>query len=471
MFEIFRSMFKEEWRIHSSLFGNISFGAFPFLIIAISFILSLASPVFRLIFSDKMITAFTHYMFFFLGTNVGAFGLSGKEFMNRRFGQASVIAYASRTLPISDRTIFFNNIIKDITYYLFLIIFPIIIGFAMATPIVGTDISEIPYLLISLPLAFMIGLSIVFFLSMLYAHSIKLLTLILFIFAIIIFYLGHFRMETIFYSFFPIQFFLYKIISPIFYSILLIITLFVISIAIIKVEFPDKKRTHRNLLPLFDNILGKIFGKYGKFIAKDFIDMARSTGGIGKMIFSFTLPVSFLIGFLTIFTRYVPQANFIIFFAVFLGIFSASFYSWVTEYDAFNQYLFFPVKISEIIKSKILSYLVLSTISISTLIIVAICVKSLNSLIIALAIYIVSSAYSLSLTILLTGLSPGIMFMNVKNILVYFLAVIPVMIGFIFSYIFAITLFYILFIIISAISVIFFIIAIGKWDKIEQRIF
>ncbi|WP_269850357.1 hypothetical protein [Methanosarcina horonobensis] len=95
--------------------------------------------------------------------------------MNRRFGQASLIAYSSRVLPVSERFIFANFLGKDILYYFVLYIMPFVSGFALAVKFVPAGnfsaSSTILTLLLTLSLSFMIGLSAVFFLSTVYAHS------------------------------------------------------------------------------------------------------------------------------------------------------------------------------------------------------------------------------------------------------------------------------------------------------------
>ena len=111
MFVIFKSMIKEEWRMHSNVFGNSGFALFPFFIFLFTFVVSLILPIFREIFTDAQIALGMHYFFLLVGGMVGAFGLMGREFMNRRFGQASLIAYSSRTLPVSQRVIFANFLV------------------------------------------------------------------------------------------------------------------------------------------------------------------------------------------------------------------------------------------------------------------------------------------------------------------------------------------------------------------------
>ena len=37
MFELFTNMVKEEWRVHSTMFGSLSFALFPVMIFGIAF--------------------------------------------------------------------------------------------------------------------------------------------------------------------------------------------------------------------------------------------------------------------------------------------------------------------------------------------------------------------------------------------------------------------------------------------------
>ena len=475
MFELFKNMIKEEWRTHSTIFGSVSFGLFPLFIVFVSFLFSLSSNVFTLMFSDKVLTTVAHYLFFFFGVNVGAFGLMGKEFMNRRFGNFSSVAYSSRTLPVSEKTIFINEVFKDILYYFFMWIIPIILGFSIFLFFFVGDVSIIPSLLLSLSLSFLIGLSVVFFLSMIYANSSRGFMLFLAFAGSFLFFA--YRMYTrsfsnMLYDFFPLRFFFYGQTEFVLYSVLLVILLIAVSLAIVKVDFPVRTGKHKFLLHRLESFFEYIkFGKYSKFVAKDFLDMSRSNGGLGKMIFSFFFPVGFVWLFLNFFTKYIPQADFLTVFSVFLGVFSASFYSWITEYDMFNQYLFFPVRVSHIMKEKILSYVLLNIIPILTIFFAAIIKHELPAFVFALLIFLITSFYALSMTMLLTGLSPSIMFLNVKNIVVYFIFIIPVMLGFIFIYLFSLLLLLFFSLAILIVSMVLLYFAFRRWDNKTQSIF
>ena len=112
-----------------------------------------------------------HANFLLLGFMVGAFGLLGGEVMTRRLGQASLLSYSARSLPLGERFIFANFVVKDTVYYFILWVFPFASGFMLASPFVGIP-SSVPLLLtLTLTLSFLIGLSAIFFLSTVYVRS------------------------------------------------------------------------------------------------------------------------------------------------------------------------------------------------------------------------------------------------------------------------------------------------------------
>ena len=97
MLELFIGMMKEEWRIHSTMFGSLSFAMFPVMIFGIAFMGSFLLPLMRTALPAGNLALVIHANFLMLGFMVGAFGLLAGEVMNRRFGQASLLVL--RTKP------------------------------------------------------------------------------------------------------------------------------------------------------------------------------------------------------------------------------------------------------------------------------------------------------------------------------------------------------------------------------------
>ncbi|MGB9131956.1 MAG: hypothetical protein WCB90_05025 [Methanosarcina sp.] len=428
MFDIFKSMIKEEWRMHSNLFGSGGFALFPVFIFLFTFFVSLVLPVFREIFTDAQIAFGMHYFFLLVGGMIGAFGLMGREFMNRRFGQASLIAYSSRTLPVSQREIFANFLVKDIAYYFVLYILPFIAGFALAAELVPAGNFQSPenlfILLLTLSLSFIIGLSLVFFLSTVYAHSGKLLLLGLFAVSISLLFVSGNLSSNVFYSLPSLSFFLNPSRTQLLLSFVLIIVPSSLSLIFLKVDYPQTKTSFSNSFFRLCGYLGSY--KYAAFVAKDSLDLKRSEGGLGKVIFSFLLPVALIWMLLSALENVIPTLDTLTLFSLVMGVLSSSMYNWLTEYDIFASYAFFPLRVSDMIKSKLNSYLVLNLVPFILLTVLTL-KKEPEALIPSLLLFLSISLYMVSVLVYLTGLSPSINLYNGKNFALYAVSVMPLL--------------------------------------------
>lgn len=428
MFDIFKNMVKEEWRMHSSLFGHNGFALFPVFIFLFTFFVSLVLPVFRQIVSDIQIALGMHYFFLLMGAMIGAFGLMGREFMNRRFGQASLIAYSSRVLPVSERLIFANFLSKDIVYYFVLYIVPFVAGFALAAKIVPagmfSDLSILLTLVLTLSLSFAIGISAVFFLSTVYAHSGRISLLCLFISSVLLFHVsGNLNQYTL-YSLPSLSFFLNPSEKYLLLSGILIFIPSALSLIFLKIDFPQTQKNFSNSFSKICRSLGSY--RYAAFVAKDSIDLKRSEGGLGKIIFSFVLPLMLVWILLSSLSRVIPSLSTLTLFALVLGVLSSSMYNWLTEYDIFATYAFLPLKASDMIKSKLNSYLILNLLPLVILILLAL-KNEPSSLIPSILLFLTISLYMVAVLVYLTGLSPSINLYNAKTFAFYTLSVVPLL--------------------------------------------
>ena len=60
MFELFIRMMKEEWRLHSTMFGSLSFALFPVMIFGIVFMGSFLLPLFRAVLPAGDLAVIVH---------------------------------------------------------------------------------------------------------------------------------------------------------------------------------------------------------------------------------------------------------------------------------------------------------------------------------------------------------------------------------------------------------------------------
>jgi hypothetical protein len=431
VFDLFTAMMKEEWRIHSTIFGSLGFALFPSVIAFFALLGSLALPLFEGMVPYTLVALLAHVLFLLMGVMVGSFGLLGREFMNRRFGQASLIAYSSRSLPVSERQIFTAFLVKDTVYYLLLYIVPFGVGFAAATPFLSLSPAYALLALLTLTLSFLLGLSLVFFLSTLYARSGR-FVIGLSLFLLLVLGIATWQ-GSISASFYlpPYAFFLRPAAEPLVATLLLILFPSAVSILFFTIDLPDRTKQFPNSLDLLAERLGVLGGAH--FIAKDALDLLRSEGGVGKVIFSFLLPLGLIWVCLSILLRFIPGISPLVVFSVLLGVLSATIYNWLTEFDSFTSYTFLPVEVSTVIASKLKSFALINTLSIGVLTLAALSTGAMGTFVPAVASYLSVSVYTLSVTVYLTGLHPNVMLYHARVFVLYLAAISPALLLLIFA--------------------------------------
>lgn len=425
--ELFVAMMKEEWRIHSTIFGNLGFALFPAVIAVFAFLGSLTLPIFADVLPYDVVALLAHIIFLLMGVMVGSFGLMGREVMNRRFGQASLVAYASRSLPVSERRIFATFLAKDTLYYILLYVLPFSIGFAAATPFISLDPGYPLLAFLSLALAFLLGLALVSFLSTLYARSVALLAGTVAVLGVAGVAASRFGVPLLP----PYAFFLDPAPEPLLRSLILILAPAAVSVLFVTVEYPDRTKRFRNR---FESMAEDLKGLgSAHFIAKDVLDLVRSEGGVGKVIFSFLLPLALIWVCLQVLIRFIPGIDPLVVFAVLLGVLSATIYNWLTEFDSFTSYAFLPVEVSEVIDAKLKAYALANLLPLAVLVIAAATTGWTVAFFPALAAFVSISAYTLAVTVYLCGLHPNVMLYSAGVFIRYILAISPALLLLIFA--------------------------------------
>jgi hypothetical protein len=418
MGKLFWYMMKEEWRIHSIMFGNLSFALFPIMIFGISFMGSFLLPLIRLSFPTGSMSLLLHTNYLILGFMVGAFGLLGKEVMNRRFGQASLIAYASRTLPLSDKYIFTIFVLKDTCYYFILWILPFASGFLCASPFISIPVI-IPILLtITLTLSFLTGLSVIFFLSTVYGRSKPILAVILVLLALGTIASMALTGNNPAFLFPPIRLIQEFSWFTLGLSCVMVITLFSASITLFIPDISASTKKFQNWLQPLTRRLS--FFPYPVLAAKDIIDLYRSGGAIGQTLFSFLIPLVVIWFFLSLTSGYLPIRNLLFMFAITTGVIASTIYTWLTAFDSYNTYACLPVSVRTVIISKTSSFTVLQMIP--AFFIAGTCLISgeIQYVIPVVVLCLSISFFALSVMIWLAGLSSNVLVYDIKVMIRYF---------------------------------------------------
>jgi hypothetical protein len=451
-------MLKEEWRSHSAFFGGFMFALFPIMITASCLIGTLFIRQITWIAPADEVLLILTYLFVMFGLSAGSFGLLGREAMNRRFGQASLIAYSSRTLPVSEKLIFLTYILKEFTYYLIYWILPFPAGFLLGAFFMHIPAITAYYLLASFTVSFLMGLSFSFLLSTIFVNiGKKLFSLIVFLL------LAAFIVFNRYLSLIPTYTFLLSrdhslLAMPVIVSILLS----GISIFFLKLEFPVEKKPHAEML----SRLAKLPG-FSVISSKDTIDLFRSEGGIGKILFSLLLPSLALWKIIEIFTTQVAQIDFLAMYTICFAMLTSNIYNWLTEYDSYGNYSFLPVLQSDLIKSKFRTFIYINIVSLLFVTGVASMHGDLGNLTSAFLCILGLSVWTCSTTIYLTGLLPNVSLYNPKIFALYIFFNLPVTLAFLVVTVFnPQDIWLSVFMIVPALFLVNA--SLGKWDRKEQ---
>ena len=454
MFEIFVCIFKEEWRMHSTLFGNLNFALFPILIFGMAFMGAFLIPFTARLMDVSMLVVTTHAMYCIMGFMVGSFGIMGKEMMNRRFGQGSLLIHSARSLPVSERRLFFNFVLKDTLYYFMLWIMPFCLGFTVAAPFAGINICYPLLLFVTATLAFLLGMSTVFLLSSVYSRSRTALYDILIVigvaFAALYIVSGDIvRVMRLFML--PSEIFLNFSYPLLLTAAAVILILFIPAVFLFSPEtHAGEKRRSAALYPLYDRLSrlpyirgrvaaspsaasekGFVYAAAQKeltIISKDFIDLHRSGIGIGQTVFSFVLPVCLIWFVLSVLSDVLMPEQIYMVIAGVTGIIASTMYTWLTEFESFSAYLFLPVKVSSIIRAKIITFSVLHVLPVVFLIVTAAIGGVLSSAVFGIVLALSVSYYALSIMVRYAGLKPSLMLYSAAFFIRYSLLLMPVVI-------------------------------------------
>ena len=417
MFELFTNMVKEEWRVHSTMFGSLSFALFPVMIFGIAFMGSFLIPLMRTTLPAGNLTLIVHANYLMLGIMVGGFGLLGNEVMNRRFGQASLLAYSARSLPLSEKFIFLNFVMKDTVYYFFLWVLPFGLGYILASPFTGVPLAGALLLLLTLTLSFLFGLCGVFFLSAVYARSRPVLWLILLALIVGVGSLAAMIGTN------PVLFFPPLLLNSMFtwtnllVSCAVLTLLFGVAIVLFNPESVGSEKTYRDsFAPLVRRFS---FLPNPPLAAKDTLDLYRSGSLVGQTIFSFLLPLAVIWFFLSLLGPFFPPHGLLFIVAVTTGVIASTMYTWVTMFDTFGPYACLPVAVSTLIASKLTTFAILQVIPAFFIAAVALLSGEAAYLVPAVVLGISVSFYAVGVMAWLCGLSPNVLVYDVKVLFVY----------------------------------------------------
>lgn len=403
--KIVRLMFKEEQRLNAAMIGQAQFLMFPFMILFMAFVIGLASDQMLKSIPMTKVYLILHAVILVYGLGVGAFALFGERMASRRIGEVSMLLETPRIHPVTFKEVFLAFYIKDTIYYLLYSIVPLIAGLALTIPFTGFRMSSVLFLLVTLTLSFLTGISFSFLLSSLYVRWKA-------VFAAVVVSLlgvamgGYFTHALDITELIPSLMF-QRTHDPVYAmaSLGLILVFSYVAVSTLRITFGKKTERYEDEMTSTARKFSFARGD-STLMAKDWIDLVRS-GTLGPVVSAYVGPLAFLavlFWFLGTVLTFPLHFN-LIFFSAMIGFFGVSVYGWLNLLDAPAFLDVLPVSVPSMIRTKLRLFAMLAGIT-STVFLAGLSLlqSELGLLAIGLVVAYATTIYTVTSTAYLTGL-------------------------------------------------------------------
>jgi len=403
--KIIRLMLIEERRLNAAMIGQAQFLLFPVMILFMSFVIGMASKQMLRSIPMAQVYLILHSIILFYGLAVGGFALFGERMASRRIGEVTMLLETPRIHPVSFKTVFLTFYVKDTIYYMLYSIVPLIGGLALTIPFTGFRITSVLFLLLTITLSFLTGISFSFFLSSMYVRWKALFAAI--VAAILALIAGSYLMHWYDLARLVPSVMLQRTGDPIYIliSVVLVLAFSYVAVNTIKVTFgkaseryPDEMLSTERRFSFAKN--------YSTLMAKDWIDLIRSKT-LMPVVGAYIGPLAFLavlFWFLGTILTFPLHFN-LIFFGAMIGFFGVSVYGWLNLLDTPSFLDVLPISVASMIRTKLRLFTMLAGVS-STVFLVSLSIlqSELGMLGIGLIVAYSTTFYTVTSTAYLTGL-------------------------------------------------------------------
>jgi hypothetical protein len=423
---LFKSMVKEEWRLHQSLVGGFGSGLFPVMIFMLTAICAFITPYIMGNIEITTILLMLHLASVIYGVFVGGFGRIGEHVMTRRLGQVNMLLQLPQLYPISFKKVMGVFYLKDSLYYLVYSYIPLVMGVAVVAPSAGVSYHGVGVLGVTMFLAFMMGMGLSFALSALSLNSGKgtaLLSLAVFSFILLAYPL---KIISIGYVLPPLGYWETRNPMYLWVAVIQSVVLASAGVLLMKERFEAKQSRYNESFLGVESKLG-FMGDLRFMVAKEWLELVRSgslipavTGFSGHLLAIYFVSWLFQAGF------GIPIHFNVVFFSGFVGFMGVMTYSFLTNLEH-NEYLNVqPVSVDMVVKAKLAIYLMLTSgVTVGYVLLIGFLKGQLNMVPMGLLVAASTSLFVVAVTAYLTGLWTNTMFFGAGTIIKFTAIVVP----------------------------------------------
>jgi hypothetical protein len=356
-----------------------------------------------------------HLPMFMFSLGMGTFAFMGRDAIVRRTGTKNFLLAAPALQPLPNSMAHFAYFVKDLLFYVLLILTPIIAGMALGILLDGFAGIRTPLLWGSLPWTWLAmattlgqGLALSFLASSLWLRGRPYTVLG----PMLVVGVG----VGVGVGALPADLLLWGLAAQssqsgvaILLGLSLSLGVGLLASLLILDDFDVSVVERGDLLAPMHARLGFLGrGHIRLIVAKEFVDLFRS-GAIKKMTVSYAIPLLVLLGmaWLVDFAEAPIPIN-LLSYAPFLGFFGFNFYSWLTILDSPDFMNGLPLKVPDLIRAKVVVYfLATSWISLIFIVLMAWRLDEWASLPTSIIVMFANSVYIVALTAFLMGLRPN----------------------------------------------------------------
>jgi hypothetical protein len=416
---LFDRMVREEWRLHTELFGGARFATFPLFVALVA----AGTATFFAIggAGADTLLAGLHLVVALLGLQVGTVGLVGRDALEDLLGDTTLLLYAARTLPVSFRRLMVAFVFKDVLYYAVLFILPLAVGVAPLAYVGLVAWTTVPLVFVTAGGMFTLGVALSLFLVGVYTRSrLASVAVTLAVVAALVL-----RGPTVV-GLTPYQ--LVSRITPgaVAGSVLLPVALTAAGIALFRFDRRTPARTARDRFRAVHRLLGGL-DRQGA-LTKSLLDVGRSSGGVWKVVFSQGL----VFGVLAVLLAYLPDVVPVrpapgLTIATILALGTFTTYNWLCQFEDERFYLRYPVDLPTVFRAKLLGFALLALpVGVAYLALGGF-VFGYDTALVGLAVFPPLALYVFGVTAYVAGLQPSELLFDTPTFALFTLAMMAVL--------------------------------------------
>ncbi|APW99088.1 hypothetical protein CHINAEXTREME_15465 [Halobiforma lacisalsi AJ5] len=351
---LFVALLREEWRLHTRLFGGWRFAFFPLVVAAVAVAGTVALLESGL--GDGTILLGVHVLAAGFGLYSGTAAFAGSDMLENVFGDLSLLLGSAETLPLSRRRLLGLFLLKDGLFYAVVFVLPMAAAAVVLVPATtpGAILVAVVGLWLSLSLAFAVGMTATVGSIAVRTRGVPTwaIAAVIALVAVVVGVSGGSGTAV------P---YVRAVVVPLEAGPLAAVgiaagTVLLAAGALVAYD-PTYGRPTRTVGDRFAALTDRLPLESGSgtdaLVAKTLLDLSRSSGGVWKPLVSATILfalVAALVGIVDAITGIEPAPG--IFFGGVLGLSAFTTYNWLTQFDALESYLVYPIGVEDVFRAK-----------------------------------------------------------------------------------------------------------------------